>query len=279
MKIKTWGCRGSIPSPGPSTIRYGGNGTCVEVSPNDKHVIIIDAGSGIRNLGKEILHRKNITKICLVLTHSHWDHVMGFPFFLPGYFARFTINVCGGQIAQDSLQKFLAHQMEAPYFPIDFNLLKAKFCFGCTCPDTAPENIKIESIPLSHPNSCYGYRLRHEGKTFVFMTDNELGYQHPGSTDRDGFIDFCRGADLLFHDSQFTDDEYRRTQTWGHSTFNQAIDLARDAGVKRLGFVHHDPDRTDDDMDHHVEIARSRIEREKLNLECFGVKEESVVEL
>ncbi|MBF0501256.1 MAG: MBL fold metallo-hydrolase [Candidatus Riflebacteria bacterium] len=280
MKIKVWGCRGSLPTPGPQTIRYGGNGTCIEIRPHGTHIIIIDAGSGLRILGKELIKEKEIEKISFLMTHSHWDHLMGFPFFLPAYFSRFTIEIRGGPKAQDSLAKYLARQMEPPYFPVDFNLLKAKFVFGGSGPlSILDEDIQIDSIELSHPNGCYGYKFQHYGKTFVFLTDNELAYHHEGGLSTDEYVSFCKNADLLFHDAQYTDEEYEKTRTWGHSTFNQAIDLALAAGVKSLGFIHHDPDRTDDDLDFQVEKCNKRITDENRELHCFGVQEGMEIDL
>lgn len=280
MKIKVWGVRGSIPTPGVSTFRYGGNSTCLEIRPHGTHIIIIDAGSGIRNLGNELMREKEIEKICMLLTHSHWDHLMGFPFFKPAYFSHFTIQICGGPKAQDSLSKYLARQMEPPYFPIDFNHLRAKFEFGSPGPlSILDEELQIDSIELSHPNGGYGYKFRQNGKTFVFLTDNELAYQHEDGLKFEDYVAFCQGADLLFHDAQYTNDEYKKTRTWGHSTFDQAIDLAVAANVKSLGFIHHEPDRTDGELDAEVERCRRRLKDENRSLRCFGVMEMMEIEL
>ena len=280
MKIKVWGCRGSIPAPGVSTIRYGGNGTCLEIRPHGTHIIIIDAGSGLRCLGNDLMREKEIEKISMLLTHSHWDHVMGFPFFRPAYFSHFTIQICGGPKAQDSLAKYVARQMEPPYFPVDFSLLKATFDFSCRGPlSILDEELKIDSIDLSHPNGGYGYKFQQNGKTFVFLTDNELRYRHEDGLAFEDYVAFCKDADLLFHDAQYTEEEYRKTRTWGHSTFDQAVDLALAANVKSLGFVHHDPDRTDGEIDAQVERCRRRIAEQKSPLYCFGVMERMEIDL
>lgn len=280
MKITVWGCRGSLTIPGPSTVRYGGNTTCVEIRTADNQVIVVDAGSGMRNLGKALLAQNQTTHLFLLLTHSHWDHLVGFPFFGPAYLEKYTLTLCGGPKTQQSLRRYLTHQMEAPYFPVDFEVLKARFDFGCECPQSG--NIgtaTIHPVALSHPNEGYGYKFVENGKSFVFLTDNELGFHHPGGLQRAQYIDFCRGADLLFHDAQYTDEEYRRRRGWGHSNMADATDLAIAAQVKRFGFFHHDLDRTDDDLDRQVEQYRQRIRQANSAVDCFAVAEGMVLEL
>lgn len=269
MNIVIWGCRGSITSPGPTTIRYGGESTCIEVITDEGQEIIIDAGSGIRKLGQKILNDKSISTINLLLTHSHWDHLAGFPFFKPAYFSKYSFSLCGGSDAQKSVLNYLEHEMDPPYFPVNFNELKAKFESGCCCNNKICDHslcntdlsVKCESIHLNHPNGGFGYKLTDKTGSFVFLTDNEIRYQHNGSTTRDDYVNFCRNASLLLHDAQYTEAEYEKTRGWGHSTFQDAIDLAVDAGVKRLGLVHHDPDRTDDELDKIVDLSRIYIKK------------------
>ena len=284
MKIKTWGCRGSLPTPGPNTLRYGGNTTCLEIRSVTGRVIIVDAGSGVRYLGQALRREPAVTEIRFLLTHSHWDHLMGFPFFEPAYFSRYTITFCGGAHAQDSIRRYLSHQMQAPYFPVDFSLLKAKFNYTCDCPDQEKAlccfgSLRGVPVPLNHPNGGYGFKFTELGKTFIFLTDNELGFPHEGGWSRAQYVDFCRGADLLFHDAQYTDAEYERTRGWGHSSYTDATDLAIEAGVQRLGLFHHDPDRTDDDLDRQVACCRERIQRAGSAVACFGVAEGMEIEL
>jgi phosphoribosyl 1,2-cyclic phosphodiesterase len=284
MKIKIWGCRGSITTPGPTTLRYGGNSTCLEIRTKAGQIIIIDAGSGIRNLGKALSREKDVTQVRFFFTHSHWDHLTGFPFFKPAYSDTFSITFCSGPHAQDSIRKFLTHQMEAPFFPVDFNILRAKFDFRCQRPNMEPGNCHLDGfevcpIPLSHPNGGYGYKFIEQGKTFVFLTDNELDFQHEGGLSRAKYIEFCQGADLLVHDSQYTEEEYKFTRGWGHSTFGDATDLAIEAGVKCLGLFHHDPDRTDDDLGRQVEFCQERIHRKGRMTECFATAEGMEIDL
>ncbi|MFZ2642376.1 MAG: MBL fold metallo-hydrolase [Verrucomicrobiia bacterium] len=288
MKIKIWGCRGSIATPGPTTLRYGGNTTCVEIRTVEgeaaRQTVVVDAGSGVRLLGKALLREKKISNIRFFFTHSHWDHLVGFPFFDPAYFPDYHITFCGGPHAQDSIKRYLSRQMEAPFFPVDFNLLKARFDFRCEQhhQDAGPchlDGMDVSSAPMNHPNGGFGFKFAGKGKSFVFFPDNELGFQHEGGLDRAGYVEFCRGADLLIHDAQYTDAEYKITRGWGHSTYADTVDLAVAAGVKRLGLFHHDPERTDDDLDRQVGFCSERIRAARSNVECFACAEGTTFEL
>ncbi|MGE5189983.1 MAG: MBL fold metallo-hydrolase [Gemmatimonadota bacterium] len=284
MKIRIWGCRGSIPTPGPATLRYGGNTTCLEVRSASGQVIIVDAGSGLRNLGAFLSRETGLPPIRFFFTHAHWDHLAGFPFFQPAYSAKTSITMCSGPHAQELLKGCLTDQMKAPYFPVDFRLLRAKFDFRCERPHGEPGHCRLDGleicpIALSHPNGGYGYKFIEPGKTFVFLTDNELGFRHEGGLDRGRYADFCRGTDLLVHDAQYTEEEYEVTRGWGHSTFADAADLAIEAGVRRLGIFHHDPGRADDDLDRRVELCRERIRRGGSNAECLAIAEGMVIDL
>lgn len=284
MKIKVWGCRGSIATPRASTLRYGGNTTCIEVRTAAGAVLIVDAGSGVRNLGKSLCQEKSITQIRFFFTHSHWDHLVGFPFFQPAYSSNYSIVFCGGRHAQASIKRYLSRQMEAPYFPVDFSLLKARFNFECDNPHCEPRNchfegMEVSNVLINHPNGGFGYKFTEAGKTFVFMPDNELGFHHEGGPDRAEHVEFCRGADLLLHDAQYTEADYEHTRGWGHSTFANTTDLAVEAGVKRLGLFHHDPDRTDDDLDRQAGICQERIREVHSSVECFAAAEGMTFEL
>lgn len=284
MKIKVWGCRGSITTPGTKTLRYGGNSTCLEVRSAEGQVFVVDAGSGIRNFGRALRGEPEISQIRFFLTHAHWDHLVGFPFFEPAYSDRYVFTFCNGAHAQDAIRKYLSRQMEAPYFPVEFKHLKARFCFRCECPNAEDRNcqlsgMEVRAFPLSHPNGGYGFRFSENGKTFLFLTDNELAVQHPGGWTRKQYVDFCRGADLLFHDAQYTPEEYRYTRGWGHSTFGDVVDLALEAGVKRLGLFHHDPDRSDDDLDRQVDLCREKVISAGGKTECFACAEGTAINL
>ena len=274
MEIKVWGCRGSISTPGRSTLRYGGNTTCLEIRLNDNTLIIIDAGSGIRELGKKLLEERDLTEIYLFLTHAHWDHLTGFPFFAPAYLNKYKIYARGCPCAKSSLEDYLKHQMTPPYFPVPFNAMNAEF--DSTSDDPKESSIgsaKIIPVPLNHPDGGCGFKIIEEGKVFVFLTDNELDFRHEDGMSRDGYIDFSRGADLLMHDAQYTDEEYRKTKGWGHAKFSSATELSIKAEVKHFGLVHHDPDHTDDNIDGLVASCQEMIAEANSKVECFGVSE------
>jgi phosphoribosyl 1,2-cyclic phosphodiesterase len=288
MKVTIWGCRGSIAAPGRETVRYGGESTCVELVTDDDRTIIIDAGSGIRKLGNVILKRPGAENLTLLLTHSHWDHLAGFPFFKPAFVPRFTITLCGGPDARNSVARSLSHQMQAPYFPVDMSAMRATFVQGCQCECEscdhslagASDALRCDSIPLNHPNGGYGFKFTGtSGKTFVFLTDNEIRHHHETGLDRAAYVNFCRGADLLLHDAQYTEEEYKRTITWGHSTFRDALDIAIDAGVRQLGLVHHDPDRTDDQIDVLERECKDYLREKNSGIDCFACAEGMTFEL
>ncbi len=275
MRIKVWGCRGSLTTAGPEVVRYGGNTTCLEVRLDDGTLIIIDSGSGIHKLGNSLLAEKGLSEMYLLLTHSHWDHILGFPFFTPAYLPAYTIRVKGGPDAKNSLRKYLEHQMDPPYFPVEFSVLKASFDFSSN--DSHMIRVgsaEVVPVPLNHPNGGYGFVIVEHGRRFVFLTDNELGHGHPGGLTEADYIEVARGADLLFHDAQYSDDEYtRRTRGWGHSTYNRAAGLAASAGVRRYGTFHHDPDHDDAAVDESVLLARSVLAARGSRAECFAVAE------
>ena len=287
MIVKIWGCRGSLPTPGANTLRYGGETTSIEVRSSSGQCIAIDAGSGIRNMGHALVNDTTVSHISLLVTHSHWDHLLGFPFFAPAYDARFSIALCGGPKGQRTVWDYLTHQFEAPYFPIDATALQATFTHGCACnrafcDHTLPfsdRSIECHSIPLNHPNGGYGFKFVEDGKTFVFLTDNEIRFQHAKGPSRDVFVNECRGADVLFHDAQYTEVEYSGKRGWGHSTYMDAVDLAMESGVKRLGLFHHDPEHSDEDIDREVDECRNRIHSAGSDLDCFACADGMVVEL
>jgi len=248
MKITFWGVRGSIPVCGKEFIKYGGSTTCVEVSQENFSPIVIDSGTGIRDIGKKYV-KERVKKINMLFTHQHWDHVLGFPFFLPVY-ENVEINVMGCSYSTDDAREIIAKTMQPPGFPVKFEEIEAKFTFSSVCMDGCDiGNIKVYPIEISHPNGGLGYRFEHKGKKFVFLTDNELGYSHYGSRKYEEYVDFCYGADLLVHDADYTEKEYVLRKTWGHSTWQMALKLAIDSKAKQLGLFHHNQDRTDKEID------------------------------
>ena len=273
MIVKFWGARGSIPVSGKQYNTYGGSTSCLELRSRKDDLIIIDAGTGIRVLGKELI-KKPHDNFTMFFTHSHWDHVIGFPFFAPIYRKETRIRMLGCSYSSDPVREIIAKTMQPPGFPVKFDEIAAKFEFASVCSigwEVGP--ISIVPIELSHPNHGLGYKFREDGKTFIFLTDNELAFKHPGGKEFDDYAAFSRGADLLVHDAEYTDEEYPRRKAWGHSTYQQAVDLALKAEVKNFGLFHHNQDRTDRDIEEILVLCRARIKAAGSKMNCFAVKE------
>ncbi|MFO7568961.1 MAG: MBL fold metallo-hydrolase [Smithellaceae bacterium] len=273
MIIRCFGARGSIPVSGRDYLRYGGNTTCLEIRNSQGNVLLIDAGSGMREAGNTLI-AEGCRDFTLVLTHAHWDHIMGFPFFKPLYRHDTSITVRGCAFAQDSIKDMLARVMTAPYFPINYDDVHAKIDYPDDCGGDYPfGDVTVAPIALSHPNQGTGYKFTSNGRSFVFLTDNELEYRHEGGLSYDDYLDFCRGADVLFHDAEYLDEEYPGRKGWGHSTIEQAINLALDAGVRQLGLFHHNQDRRDVQIDEMVRLGHQLIRKRKSQLDCFAVRQ------
>jgi phosphoribosyl 1,2-cyclic phosphodiesterase len=269
MLIRCWGARGSIPVSGKEYLRYGGDTPCIEVRTKDDDIVIVDAGSGIRRLGNRLLaeRRRDLT---MIFTHAHWDHIMGFPFFKPIYQRGTRISLFGCPFAQDSVKRMIASIMAPPNFPVNFDDITAEISYQESCLLSFQiGSLTITPIPLSHPNQGVGYRFEEDGKSFVFLTDNELTYRHPGGMAYEDYCAFSKGADLLVHDAEFRTEEYRLTRTWGHSVYTDALQLALDAGVARLGLFHHNQDRTDKAVEEILEDCRRVAAARPLS--CFAL--------
>lgn len=279
MNIKFWGCRGSIPVPDSRMIKYGGNTSCIEVIINNR-VLILDAGTGIRKLGEDLIN-KNIKDIDIFITHSHWDHIQGFPFFKSIYRDDYNINIFGCSHSYKQIKNILSQQMSYEFFPVKFSELKSKINFIEICKDEqgkCDHSTISKVIQANHPIFTLGVRIEDKGKSFVFITDNELRSKKP-TTPWDGFVKFCSGADYLIHDAQFTDKEYDNRIGWGHSSFRQVLELANEAGVKNLGFYHHDPDRQDYELDGIEEHSRLLCKEKGYTFNIFTVKEQDTLDL
>lgn len=285
MYIRCWGSRGSVPVSGKEYVKYGGDTTCIEIRSQDDEIIIIDSGTGIRPLGNRLILEKR-NEFHLIFTHTHWDHIMGFPFFKPFYSPKSKFKMYR---VPDSrfVKTMLSKMMTPPFFPVDFNDSPAdiKFINNSGSPpdfksdlksDLKSEHFKIgtidiDAIALSHPNTGRGYKFTENGKTFVFITDNELRYKHPGGLGFEDYSKFCKDADLLIHDGEYTVEEYKELVTWGHSSYIDALELALDAGVKSLGLFHINQDRTDDQVDEMVEDCHKILKEKQSLLKCFAV--------
>lgn len=254
-KVKFYGVRGSIPVCAPSVRQFGGNTTCFYLDllvkkPAEKVTLVFDAGTGIRQLGKDIMNGlvPKQDNVLLFFSHFHWDHIQGFPFFEPAYCVDQKISFFSPHFLHQSSNKLhdiLERQMQSEYFPVQLDEMGAKMNFFTTeefqkalCMD---DQVHFSYHTLNHPGGAYGYRLDGYGKSVVICTDLEHGKQIDPA-----IVDFCKGADLLIHEAQYTDEELAQHRGWGHSSFNQAIEVAERAGVKQLYMTHHDPDHEDD---------------------------------
>ena len=272
MYIKCWGSRGSIPVSGKEYLKYGGDTTCIEIRTKSDDIIIVDAGTGIRKLGNLLINEKR-KKFHFIFTHAHWDHVMGFPYFKPLYFesSEFRMHRC--PFHSKFVETILSKVMAPPNFPVKYADIKAKMTYKEACPtEFSIGSVNVVPIPLSHPNGGSGYKFVENGKTFVFLTDNELGYTHPGGLNYQDYMEFCSEADLVFHDAEYTPEEYKTFRDWGHSVYTDVLKLAFEAKVKKLGLFHLNQDRTDNDMTAIVKTSRQIITRKGQKIECFGVK-------
>ena len=279
MKITCWGSRGSIPVCGPEYIKYGGSTTCLEIIPHSGETIIVDAGTGIRRLGNK-LQENNTSTFHLLFTHAHWDHIMGMPFFKPLHITKKTIHIYHCPYHTRFVDRMLSDLMRPPYFPIPCLGSKADLIFI----DKGQQNfnigsLRIETIPLSHPNGGCGYKFTENNKSFVFLTDNELGYTHSGGKTLEEYCRFSQGADLLIHDAEYLPEEYADRAEWGHSCYTDAVELAIKAGVHTLGLFHINQDRTDQQMDVIVKKAKDAINAKNHTTRCFGVSTDWQVEL
>jgi phosphoribosyl 1,2-cyclic phosphodiesterase len=279
MIIRCWGARGSIPVSGKEYMKYGGDTTCIEIRTKNDEIIIIDAGSGIRRLGNRLLAEKKY-HFTLLFTHAHWDHLMGFPFFKPIYLKETNIDIIGCPFAQDTIKQMISKIMQPPNFPLNFDDIHAKTSYYKSCENVhSLKSMTIEPIALSHPNQGMGYKFTEDGKSFVFLTDNELMFKHPGGLDYRGYVDFCMNSDVLIHDAEFKKEEYKKRKTWGHSVYTDALQLALDAKVKTLGLFHHNQDRSDQAIDSMLDDCRTIINKSRSPLRCFALYQDMEIKL
>ena len=293
VRIKFWGVRGSIATPGPSTVHYGGNTSCVEVRAGNE-IIILDAGTGLRMLGRALTAEFSgrPMKLTLLLTHEHWDHIQGLPFFQPIYTPHNQLHILGFEGARASLKSILSGQMESSYFPIGMNEIPANVIVE----ELKDVEFKVGGVNgraffANHPGICVGYRLTTSDGSLVYLPDNELRYQHhPSKTSADSMTEFRRkeddkltgflhAADVLIMDCQYDRREYAHHVGWGHGCLEDVTELAIKAEVKKLFLFHHDPDHDDERISQMLQTARDVAAGLKSKISIEAAREGQVVEL
>ena len=265
MKVRFWGVRGSIASPGPKTVRYGGNTTCIEIRTDNNELIILDAGTGIFPLSQTLLAELPITANVLI-THSHWDHIQGLPFFIPNFIPGNTLRLHGGfdPVSGKGIEQVVAVQLQYSYFPVREAEMKANIEYVTLRPGETVQigSARVTPVLLSHPVLDFGYRIDCNGKSVFFTGDHEPPYNiyEPGD---EGFGEYqtfvdektriiedaIRDVDVFIADCSYTDEEYPAKKCWGHGTFSSSIETAKAAGVKLLFCTHHEPTRSDDALE------------------------------
>jgi phosphoribosyl 1,2-cyclic phosphodiesterase len=292
MKLKFWGTRGSIPTPGKETVRYGGNTPCMEVRLTNNNLLIFDAGTGIRSLGDQLIASGASVRTFIVITHPHWDHIQGFPFFKPAFISGNELTIVGPQSRHVTLRQMLAHVMDKVYFPIQLHELKANIKFI----PMKEESVRVfdatlSSLYVNHPSMALAYRLDVGSHSMVYVSDNEpfdrevatslknvdpvvvRKYLDSKGDPNQRLIDFARGADILIHDATYTPEEYVNHVGWGHSHYLFCLKIAHEAGVKRLVLSHHDQRHDDAVVDDILQKCRREIRTQSYKFECLAAAE------
>ena len=283
--VKFWGTRGSIPTPASWTRVYGGNTSCVEVRMGDT-LIICDSGSGIRELGKDLLSRRPPPKeLHLLLTHTHWDHIQGFPLFAPAFTKMARIIVYERKPGDASLYELLSGQMSSEYFPVAFRDLGAEIVLDSFVDGVKKvQGVCMRSFPLNHPGGCHGFVFEAEGRKIVYATDNELivpeGQEFRGNEITAPLrppppllLEMARDADLLITDAQYSEWEYAVKRGWGHSSCLSVTDWAVASNVSHVALFHHDPECSDLEIDARVSQCAMRAAHHGSNVTVFGARE------
>lgn len=292
MKVRFWGTRGSIPTPGRQTVRYGGNTPCVEVRLKDNKLLIFDAGTGIRGLGDELMRRKERVKACIVISHPHWDHIQGLPYFKPAFIRETELTIIGPKTKHVTLKRIFADQMDNAYFPVKLSELKANIKFRPIKEGTISiHGAKLSSLYVNHPASAFGYRLDCDGQSLVYISDNEpfdrelaasmrnvdknivKKYTKTKGDPNERVYRFAHGADVLIHDATYTPEQYVSRVGWGHSHYPFTLQVAHKANVRRLILFHHDQTHTDSQVDEIQRECRREIKRKNYKFDCFAAAE------
>lgn len=279
VAVKFWGTRGSIPTPGRATLRYGGNTPCVEIRCGET-VMLFDCGTGAREAGLALAgeFKGKSLHTHIFVSHTHWDHIQGFPFFVPAYVPGNHLTLYSVRGTDKSLAKIFTGQMDSSYFPVDLGDMMAHLDFVELEGPIKLGTAKIAYLYLNHPGLAVGFRIEAEGRTVVYITDHEPYCRLSGENDHNRKLDrevdeFARGADLYIREAQYTEEEYVAKRGWGHSTWKDAVNSAQAANAKRLVLFHHDPMHDDDLLDQVVASCRTYIREQGMAVECAAAAE------
>lgn len=278
MFVQFWGVRGTLPVPGKDTAEYGGNTNCISLTIGKKNLFIFDAGSGIKPLSNHLLSLKKFPiSAKLFITHPHWDHINGFPFFVPFYMKNNEFEIFGTNHPNSSLERTLCAQMDNVYFPVTVKEFSAHLTYHPITEESFLINdIKISTQFLVHPGKCLGYKVEHNKKIFCYITDHEIYPENSkcyNKYDFDRLVSFISHADILIIDATYKDEEYPMKESWGHSSVSRVIDVAHQAKVKTVCLHHHDPEQTDKDIDYKVAQAHKRLAELHSETKCIAPKE------
>ena len=249
MKVEFFGVRGSMPSAGSNTHIFGGNTSCVYIEQNNGKDLILDSGTGIVELGTRLLETQS--PINILLTHNHWDHIQGFPFFKPIYQPNRNITIVAGNVDDKKSQDAILKQMSGSYFPVCYQDLPANITLNTALSSQKQFTLNgflVSTAPLNHPGGGTAYCIKADEKKIAYVTDNELNPPEKANTSISEWVNFIEGADLLIHDAQFIDADLPLKHGWGHSTIDQVAELAIKASIKNVVIISHDPSRTDEQL-------------------------------
>ena len=298
--LRFWGVRGSYTAPFDTHLGVGGNTSCVEIRVDD-HILVCDAGTGIITFGNELMKQKEIRELLIILTHYHWDHINGLPFFVPAFVPDWNITIFGPGQSEKDMEEFVASQMKAPYFPVGTESWLAKINYLKPPKDHTinygPMTITYQNV--HHPGSTYGYRIKANGKCILYVSDNECLYLDKSISNKfeelneeernlynrmkaeeyESEIELLKGADIVIHDAQYTAEDYTKKRGWGHSCYIDTVNTAIEAGVKELYLYHHDPNYDDGQIEKIYKHSLSIIKARSSNLACKIATENTIIDL
>ncbi len=278
IELTYWGVRGTLPVPGPDSLKYGGNTMCLSVKFPKDNMVIFDAGTGIKRLSDELMsQQRSSLHASVMISHPHWDHINALPFFVPLYVPGNEFEIFGASHGDITMRELISAQMDGVYFPIRIKEFAARTYFR----DLKEEqfelgNIKVKTMLLSHPGTCLGYRLSYKKRSLCYITDNELfpeGAAGHSANYWKKLTDFVRHTNILISDATYTDEEYEKKIHWGHSAISQVVKLAHEGEGKELHLIHHDPDQTDADIDAKLETAQKLLAELGSKTRCIAPQE------